>query len=69
MRTNCAIMSSRVTPLVEEEGTDVDEAVEVGGIAILDCLECSCALLLLIVAVSMAHMEVVESGEGNRKMA
>ena len=56
MRTNCAIMSSRVTPLVEEEGTDVDEAVEVGGIAILDCLECSCALLRLIVAVSMAHM-------------
>ena len=39
MRTNCAIMSSRVTQLVEKEGADVDEAVEVGGIAILDCLE------------------------------
>ena len=69
MRTNCAIMSSRVTPLVEEEGTDVDEAIEVGGIAILDCLECSCALLHLIVAVSMAHMtwKWSEAGKGTEK--
>ena len=54
MHTSCAMMSSRVTPLVEEEGADVDRAIAAGGITILNCLERSCTLLRLTVAASMA---------------
>ena len=69
MHTSCAIMSSRVTPLLEEEGADMDEAVEVGGISILDYLERSWALLRLTVAVSMAHItwKWLEMGKGIEK--
>ena len=56
MRTSCAMMSSRVTPPIEEEGVDVDRAVEAGGIAVPDSLERSYASLCLTVAASMAHM-------------
>ena len=69
MHTSCAIMSSRVTPLLEEEGADMDEAVEVGGISILDYLERSWALLRLTVAVSMAHItwKWSKAGKGTEK--
>ena len=56
MRTSCAMMSSRVTPLIKEKGVDVDGAIEVGGIAILDHLERSYTSLRLMVAAPMAHM-------------
>ena len=54
MRTSCAIMSSRVTPPVEEEVADVDGAVEAGGRRA--SMRTSCASLRLMVAMSMAHM-------------
>ena len=47
-------MSSRVTPLVEEEGVDMDVAEEVGGAADLDRLDQNCASLRLTVAASIA---------------
>ena len=50
------MMSSSVTPLVEEEGADVDGAKRVGGAAVSDRLDRNCASLRLMVAVSMAHM-------------
>ena len=56
MRTSCAMMSSRVTLLIKEKEVDVDGAIEVGGIAILDHLERSYTSLRLMVAASMAHM-------------
>ena len=56
MHTSCAMMSSRVTPLVDEEGVDVDGVKEAGGIAISDSLKRSWALHRLTVAASMAHM-------------
>ena len=56
MRTCCAIMSSRVTPPIEEKGADVDGVVAVGGIAIPDRLKRSYTSLCLMVAASMAHM-------------
>ena len=39
MRTSYAMMSSTVTPPVEEEGANVDGAVEAGGIAVPDRLD------------------------------
>ena len=67
MHTSYAIMSSKVTLPVEEEGTNVDEAVE-RGIAVLDRLKCSCASLHLMVAVSMAHItwKWSETGKGTK---
>ena len=50
MRWSCAMMSSRVTPLIEEEGADVDGAEGVGGAAVSDCLDQNYALLYLTVA-------------------
>ena len=43
-------MSSRVTLLIEEEGTDVDGIEGVGGAAVPDRLDRNCALLHLTVA-------------------
>ena len=62
-------MSSRVTPLVEEEEVDVDRAVEAGGIAVSNRLERSCASLHLTVAASMAHMtwKWSKTGKGTEK--
>ena len=34
MHTNRAMMASRVTPPVEDEGAEVDGAVEAGGVAV-----------------------------------
>ena len=56
MHTSYAIMSSRVTPPVEEEGPDVDGAVEAGEIAVSNRLKHSYASLRLTVVASMAHM-------------
>ena len=69
MRISCVMMSSRVTLPVEEEEADVDGAVEVEGIAVLDCLERSCASLHLTIVVSMAHMtwKWTETGKGTEK--
>ena len=65
MHTSCAMMSSRVTPLVEEEGADVDGAVEARGIAVLDRLTPFNGS-----GVYGTHdMEVVRNGKGNIKMA
>ena len=50
------MMASRVTSPIEEEGADVDEAIEVGGITVLNRLEHSYASLCLTVVASMAHM-------------
>ena len=43
------MMSSRVTPLIEEEGVDVDGAEGVGGAAILDRLDRNYASLCLTI--------------------
>ena len=69
MRTSCAMMFSRVTLPVDEEGVDVDGAEEDGGIAIPDRLEPSCASLHLTVAASIAHMtwKWSEMGKGTEK--
>ena len=60
MRTSCAMMASSVTPLVEDEGTKVDGAIEAGGaaVSVRGYLERSYAKLLLMVAASMVHMKV-----------
>ena len=34
MRTSCAMMASRVTPPIEEEGVEVDGAEKAGGVAV-----------------------------------
>ena len=34
MRCNCAMTASRVTPPADEEGADVEEAEEVGEVAV-----------------------------------
>ena len=69
MHTSYAMMSSRVTSTVEEEGADVDGLVEAGGIVVLDRLERSYASLHLTVAASMAHMtwKWSETGKGIEK--
>ena len=70
MRKSCAMMSSKVTPLIKEKGVDVDGAIEVGGITILDHLERSYTSLCLMVALYGTHdMEVVKNEKGDRKMA
>ena len=50
------MMSSRVTPPIEEEGVDVDEVVEARGITVPDRLEHSYTSLCLTVVASMAYM-------------
>ena len=56
MSTSCAMMSSRVTPPIEEKEADVDGDVEAGGITVLNRLKHSCVSLHLTVAASMAYM-------------
>ena len=60
------MIASRVTPLVEEEGVDVDGAEDAGGVAVSVCGHFSrnWASLHRIVAASMAHMteKCVDSG-------
>ena len=47
------MIASRVTPPAEEEEAEVDGAEGVGGAAVSDRLECSCASLRLTVAASV----------------
>ena len=60
MRTSCAMMALSVTSLTEDEGAEVDGAVEARGAAISVWirLEQSYATLHLTVLASMAHMNV-----------
>ena len=50
------MIGSRVTPLAEEEGAEVDGAEEVGEAAVPDRLKHSYASLRLMVAVFIAHI-------------
>ena len=56
MHTSCAMMVSRVTLPAEDEGEEVDGAVEAGGVAISvrGRLSLSCASLHQTVVASMA---------------
>ena len=49
-------MASSVTPPIEDEGVEVDGAVEAGGTVVFvwGCRSLSCAALHLMVAMSMA---------------
>ena len=59
------MMSSRVTPLIEEEGADMDGAEGVGGAAVSDRLDSFNGSI-----VNGTHNgEVVGRGKRNRKMA
>ena len=60
MHTSCAMMALIVTPLVEDGGVEVDGAVEAGGAVVFvrGRLERSYSTLCLMVAASMAHMNV-----------
>ena len=60
MHTSYAMMASRVTPLVEDKGVEVDGAVEARGVAIFirGCLSLSYASLRLTVAASMALITI-----------
>ena len=59
-------MSSSVTPLIEEEGVDVDGAEGVGGATASECLERNYASLRLMVLASIAPMTRKGSKEGKR---
>ena len=54
------MMALSVIPLVEEEGVEVDGAVEAKGavVSVWGYIKRSCARLRLTVAVLMAHMNV-----------
>ena len=54
------MMASRVTPLVEDKGVEVDGVVEAGGVAISirGCLGLSCASSHRMVAASMTLITV-----------
>ena len=60
MRTSYAMMTLKVTPLAEDEGAEVDGAVEAGGVAvsIQGRLDLSCALLCRTVVASIAFITV-----------
>ena len=57
MHTSCAMMSSSVTPPTDDEGAEVDGAVEARGVAVCvwDHLGLSYALLRRTVAASIWH--------------
>ena len=63
------MIASRVTPLAEEEGVEVDGAERVGGAVNSDHLERSYTLLRLTIAASMAHItwKWSEMGKGTEK--
>ena len=60
MRTSCAMMAFRVTPLIKDKVVKVDGAKEARGVAVSvrDCLGLSYASLHLTVATSMALITV-----------
>ena len=55
MRTSYAMMASSVTPLAEDEGAEMDGAVEARGavVCVWGCLGQSCAVLRQTIAASM----------------
>ena len=57
-------MSSSVMRPIEEEGSDMDGAEGMGGVARPDRLEQNCASLRLTVAWSMAHIKGKWSKKG-----
>ena len=58
MHYSCIMTASRVTPLADEEGADVEGAEEAEGavVSIRGCFDRSWASLCLTVAASMAYM-------------
>ena len=69
MRWSYATITSRVIPLAEEKGTEVDRAEGVEGAADPDHLERSYASLCLMVTASMAHItwKWSDTGKGTEK--
>ena len=65
------MIASKITLPVKEEGTEVDGAKGVEGVADPDRLQHSYASLRLTVVASYGtnNMEVVENGKGDKKMA
>ena len=63
------MITSKVTPPTKEEGTEVDGAEEVGGVAVPNRLERSYTSLRLTAARSMAHItwKWLETGKGKEK--
>ena len=63
------MITSRVTPPVEEERAEVDGVDGVGGVADPNHLERSCVSLRLMVAASMVHItwKWSEMGKGTEK--
>ena len=60
------MIASKVIPLAEVEGVEVDRAEGVGGAAASDHLEHSCASLRLTVVASMAHIKEKGLNVGKR---
>ena len=58
------MIASKVTPLAEEEGAEVDGAEEVRGVANSDCLERNCTSPCLTVAASIAPIMWKWSNKG-----
>ena len=58
MRTSCAMMTSSVSPPAEDEGAEVDGAIEARGavVYVWGCLGLRFAVLCQTVAASMAHI-------------
>ena len=58
MRISCAMIASRVTPPIKEQGTEVDGAEEARGVvvSVRDRFGRSWASLHLTVAASMTHI-------------
>ena len=56
MRTSCAMMASSITPPTDDEGAEVDGAVEAGGAAVFvwSYLDLSCASLRRTIIAFMA---------------
>ena len=66
MRTSYAIMAPSVTPPAEDEGVEVDGAIEAGGVvvSVQGYLSRSYAMLCQTVAALMAHMNVKWGNSG-----
>ena len=73
MHTSCAMMALSVTPSAEDEGAEVNGAVEAEGVAVYvwGSLGLSCASLHQTVAVFMAPItkKMRRDGKGDGKMA
>ena len=70
MDCSCAMIASRVTPPVDEEGADVEEAEEAGRVtvSVRGRFSRSWASLRLTIAASMEHMTERGRGIRDRKM-